>query len=132
MATVPHTYGELLLAPYGRNIIIADRADDKPLEKNGKFIAVLPDDLSADRWVKAVEKIEVIKLKQKTAQAGPGILREEEIPSEKNAAGDALIEQSSHIHEEGGTMAKGKTKLIIASTTSTQNSGLLDILDPCL
>lgn len=86
------SYGELLLAPYGRNIIIADRADDIPLEKNGKFIAVLPDDLSADRWVKAVEKIEVIRLRQKTEQAGPGILREENIPAEKSA-GDALIEQ---------------------------------------
>ncbi len=86
------SYGELLLAPYGRNIIIADRADDQTLKKNGKFIAVLPDDLSADRWVKAVEKIEVIRLKQKTGQAGPGILREEKIPSEK-AAGGVLIEQ---------------------------------------
>ncbi|MDQ7786139.1 MAG: hypothetical protein RDU01_00870 [Thermodesulfovibrionales bacterium] len=86
------SYGELLFAPYGRNIIIADRADDQPLKKNGKFIAVLPDDLSADRWVKSVEKIEVISLKQKTGQTGPDIMRKEKIPSEKGA-GDALIEQ---------------------------------------
>jgi hypothetical protein len=57
------SYGELILAPYGRNIIIADRADNQPLQENGKFIALLPDDLSADRWVKAVEKIDVIRLK---------------------------------------------------------------------
>jgi hypothetical protein len=62
------SYGELLLAPYGRNIIISDRVGDQPIEKNGKFIAILPDDLAADRWVKAVEKIEVISLKQKPGQ----------------------------------------------------------------
>ena len=52
----------------------------------------MADDLSADRWIKAVEKIEVIRLNQKTGQAVPSILRDEKIPSEK-AAGDALIEQ---------------------------------------
>jgi DMSO/TMAO reductase YedYZ molybdopterin-dependent catalytic subunit len=57
------SYGELILAPYGRNIIIADRADNQPLKENGKFIALLPDDLAADRWVKAVEKIDVIRIK---------------------------------------------------------------------
>ena len=57
------SYGELILAPYGRNILIADRVDNQPLKENGKFIALLPDDLSADRWVKAVEKIDVIRLK---------------------------------------------------------------------
>ncbi|MFZ5905872.1 MAG: molybdopterin-dependent oxidoreductase [Nitrospirota bacterium] len=62
------TYGELLLAPYGRNIIISDRADDQPLKKNGKFIAILPDDLAADRWIKAVEKIEVILLMHNRGQ----------------------------------------------------------------
>lgn len=59
------SYGELFFAQYGRNIIIADTAEGQPLKENGKFIALLPDDLSADRWVKAVNKIEVISLKQK-------------------------------------------------------------------
>jgi precorrin-4 methylase len=59
------SYGELFFAPYGRNIIIADMAEGQPLKENGKFIALFPDDLSADRWVKAVNKIEVIPLKQK-------------------------------------------------------------------
>jgi len=58
------SYGELYFAPYGRNIIIADMAEGQPLKENGKFIALFPDDLSADRWVKAVNKIEVISLKQ--------------------------------------------------------------------
>lgn len=56
------SYGELFLAPYGRNIIIADSSDSVPLKKNGKFIALLPDDLAADRWVKAVSRIEVIRV----------------------------------------------------------------------
>lgn len=59
------SYGELLLAPYGRNIIIADTADSHPLKENGKFIALLADDLSADRWVKAVNRIDVIKMTQR-------------------------------------------------------------------
>jgi precorrin-4 methylase/DMSO/TMAO reductase YedYZ molybdopterin-dependent catalytic subunit len=59
------SYGELFFAPYGRDIIIADMAEGQPLKENGKFIALFPDDLSADRWVKAVNKIEVISLKQK-------------------------------------------------------------------
>jgi len=59
------SYGEMFLSSYGRNIIIADMADNQPLKENGKFIAVLSDDLSADRWVKAVDRIEVISLKQK-------------------------------------------------------------------
>lgn len=86
------SYGELLLAPYGRNIIISDRVGDQPLEKNGKFIAILPDDLAADRWVKAVEKIEVISLRQKPGQPESFILRDKEIPAEKPGK-NWLIEQ---------------------------------------
>jgi len=33
------------------------------LKENEKCIALLPDDLFADRWGKAVEKIDVIRLK---------------------------------------------------------------------
>jgi DMSO/TMAO reductase YedYZ molybdopterin-dependent catalytic subunit len=57
------SYGELLLSSYGQNILIADGAGEQPLRENGRFILVPADDLSADRWVKAVEKIEVISLK---------------------------------------------------------------------
>jgi precorrin-4 methylase len=59
------SYGELFLTSQGMNIIIADSMDGKPLEKTGKFNLILPDDLSADRWVKAVEKIEAITFKKK-------------------------------------------------------------------
>jgi DMSO/TMAO reductase YedYZ molybdopterin-dependent catalytic subunit len=58
------SYGELSLNPEGRNIIIADRMDNQPITKTGKFVLIMPNDLSADRWVKAVNKIEVISLKQ--------------------------------------------------------------------
>jgi len=54
------SYGELALSPRGKDIIIADSFAGEPLRKNGKFILIMPDDLSADRWVKAVSKIEVI------------------------------------------------------------------------
>jgi siroheme synthase len=43
-------------------MIIAHRLDDEPLERGGRFALVVPDDLMADRWVKAVEQIEVISL----------------------------------------------------------------------
>jgi precorrin-4 methylase/DMSO/TMAO reductase YedYZ molybdopterin-dependent catalytic subunit len=59
------SYGELLLNQSGKNIIIADKVDDKPLKKQGKFNLIFPDDLSADRLVKAVNKVEVISLKDK-------------------------------------------------------------------
>lgn len=58
------SYGELLLSPYGRNIIIADRVAGNPIKENGRFILIFPDDLSADRWVKAINKIEVMQLRQ--------------------------------------------------------------------
>ena len=54
------SYGELVLTSHGKNIIIADSIAGEPLNNNGKFILIMPDDLSADRWVKAVNKIEVI------------------------------------------------------------------------
>jgi precorrin-4 methylase len=58
------SWGELSLSPQGQRIIIADEMDGKPLEKNGKFTMVLPDDLAADRDVKAVSKIEIRSLNQ--------------------------------------------------------------------
>ncbi len=58
------SYGELTLNPDGRNIVIADKAAGQPLKENGKFSVIFPNDLSADRWVKAVSKIEAIQLKQ--------------------------------------------------------------------
>lgn len=57
--------GELLLSPAGRRIMIADTLDGKPISKLGKYHIVLPDDLSADRWVKAVDKIEIVPVREK-------------------------------------------------------------------
>lgn len=53
------SWGELTLSPQGQRIIVADEITGKPIEKGGKFMLVLPDDLAADREVKAVAKIEV-------------------------------------------------------------------------
>lgn len=57
--------GEVFLSSHGRSIIIVDQIADEPLEEDGKFKLLLADDLAADRWVKAVEKIEVVTFKQK-------------------------------------------------------------------
>ena len=57
------SYGELFLSALGERMIIADKADNEPLKKYGKFEFALPDDLSPGRWVKAVSRIEVINLK---------------------------------------------------------------------
>ncbi len=46
--------------------MIADSADNQPLKKEGKFCLVLPNDLSADRWVKSVDRIEVITPQKRT------------------------------------------------------------------
>lgn len=59
------SYGELFLDPSGDRVIIADRQDDKPIKKGGKFCLIPPDDALLDRDVKAVKQIEVISLKKK-------------------------------------------------------------------
>lgn len=53
------SWGELILSPQGQRIVIADEWNGKPIEKGGAFVLVVPDDLAADRDVKAVTKIEV-------------------------------------------------------------------------
>ncbi|MFP4085497.1 MAG: SAM-dependent methyltransferase [Desulfobacteraceae bacterium] len=58
------SYGEVFLDPAGERIIAADRMDQAPIQQGGKFFLIPPDDLMADRDVKAVEKIEVISLRQ--------------------------------------------------------------------
>ncbi|HPD61325.1 MAG TPA: SAM-dependent methyltransferase, partial [Thermodesulfobacteriota bacterium] len=57
------SYGELFFNLLGERLIIADAADNHPLEKLGAFAFVAPDDLSTGRWVKAVSKIEAITIK---------------------------------------------------------------------
>jgi DMSO/TMAO reductase YedYZ molybdopterin-dependent catalytic subunit len=53
---------EIFLSPPGRNILIADMCEGEPLEEDGRFCLVVPNDLAVDRWVKAVEKIQVIPM----------------------------------------------------------------------
>lgn len=56
------SYGELFLNPHGERILVADKKDNGPIPHNGKFYVVLPDDLMADREVKAVCKIEIMSI----------------------------------------------------------------------
>jgi precorrin-2 methylase len=59
--------GEVFLSSKGKGIMIADQVANQPVKKGGKFKLILPDDLSADRSVKAVNKIEVMNLKPKSS-----------------------------------------------------------------
>ncbi len=56
------SYGEIFFSPVGERIIVANRANGQKIKKGGKFCLILPDDLMADRWVKAMEKVEVISM----------------------------------------------------------------------
>lgn len=57
--------GEVFLSARGKSIMVADTMTGKPLAKGGKFKLILPDDLAADRTIKAVSDIEVVTLTQK-------------------------------------------------------------------
>jgi hypothetical protein len=59
------SYGEVFLNPHSDRILVAGERDGKPIKEDGRFIMVLPDDLFADREVKAVKRIEVMSLKKK-------------------------------------------------------------------
>ncbi len=54
--------GELELTPFGREIIVADALDGRAIDDEGKFVLILPHDLAADRWVKALEKIQIVQV----------------------------------------------------------------------
>jgi len=56
------SYGEIFLNARRNRSLLADRIDQEAIRKNGRFILFIPDDLSADRWVKAVDKIEIKKV----------------------------------------------------------------------
>jgi len=60
------SYGEIFLSSKGKSIMIADQMANQPVKKDGKFKLIFPDDLSADRTVKAVGKIEIVALKPKS------------------------------------------------------------------
>lgn len=58
------SYGELFLSNLGKNVLIGDTIAGKLLTARGKFFLLIPDDLSADRSVKAIQEIRVVSLKQ--------------------------------------------------------------------
>ena len=56
------SYGELFLSNGGKDIRIGDTIGGEYLTNRGRFFVLLPDDLSADRSVKAIQEIRVINL----------------------------------------------------------------------
>jgi DMSO/TMAO reductase YedYZ molybdopterin-dependent catalytic subunit len=56
------SYGEVFLNPLGDQIIVADQINGQSIDRGGRFILLISKDLMADRWVKAIEKIEVISV----------------------------------------------------------------------
>jgi precorrin-4 methylase len=60
------SFGEVFLSSRGKSIMVADRVANQPVKKGGNFKLILPDDLPADRAVKAISKIEVVSLKPKS------------------------------------------------------------------
>lgn len=59
------SWGEIFLGPLGGRILLADRMNGKPIDNTGKFHLVFPDDLWADRWVKATASIKAYSLATK-------------------------------------------------------------------
>ena len=59
------SYGEVFLSPAGERVLLVDTINNEPVKENGKFIMMPPDDVMADRWIKAVSKIEWIPLPHK-------------------------------------------------------------------
>lgn len=56
------SYGEIFLDPDGDRLMVADRVNGAPPKKGGVFILAAPDDLMANREVKALRTIEAISL----------------------------------------------------------------------
>ena len=56
------SYGEIYLKPDGQRIMLATEENGNPLEKGGKYYLIVPEDLMADRWIKAVDTIRKISL----------------------------------------------------------------------
>lgn len=69
--------GELFLSPLGRRIIVAASQNGKPFQDpGGRFTMIVPDELTDDRDVQAVDRIEVVDLRQRAKLfiigVGPG------------------------------------------------------------
>lgn len=59
------SYGEVFLRPEGERILLADTLNGERLDEDGLFLLIPPDDLAADRDVKAVETIQVVTIPAK-------------------------------------------------------------------
>jgi precorrin-2 methylase len=70
------SFGEVFLAPAGEGVMLADKLDGKAIEDGGKFRVVPTADFAADRWLKSVSRIDVVKTTQKPRLSiigvGPG------------------------------------------------------------
>jgi hypothetical protein len=62
------SYGELFLRPEGERILVADTLNGVRLDENGRFILIPPDDLAADRDVKALERIDIVTMPVRPAK----------------------------------------------------------------
>ena len=58
------SYGEIFLNRDEESIIVAEKANNEPIEDGGKFFLIPTEDLMADRDVKSVGEIEVFTLKK--------------------------------------------------------------------
>lgn len=56
------SYWEVFHTPAGKRIILAVEKNKKSLKESGKYFLILPEDLMADRWVKAVSEIQILDL----------------------------------------------------------------------
>jgi hypothetical protein len=56
------SWAEIFLRPEGERVIIADTRNNIHLDTDGRFILLPPDDLAADRDVKALEKLEIVRI----------------------------------------------------------------------
>lgn len=52
---------EVLTAQDGELLVLADRKDGQPESDGGRFHLVIPTDLSADRWLKSVARIDILR-----------------------------------------------------------------------
>ncbi len=53
--------GEIFLSPEGKRTILASARNGEKLKKGGKYYMIIPADNMADRWVKAVQSMRVVK-----------------------------------------------------------------------
>lgn len=55
---------ELMAAPSGKQILLADTLNGEALEDGGRFQMVIPHDIPADRWLQAVAEIEILRIEK--------------------------------------------------------------------